>query len=929
MKKTVKWISLITLICLTASIKVPAYANVDGVNFYVATNGDDSNSGTIDFPFATVEKARDAIRELKVESGLPNGGVTVYIRGGTYQLTESLEFTEEDSGTEAAPIVYQEYPGEHAVLSGGVSIPGKSFIRVTDQKVLERFYPEVRNKIVYVNLKDYGFTDFGTWVSGDKTYQPWELAGETDRNSVPGLMLFVDDVPLDIARVPNRIYSGKDEGMWDYFSSGKQISSSTNGKGQTFVYTDDRIEKWKTYKDVAVYGFWNTSWKIESSAIHYVDFEKKQITLRHKLSSGTAEGRRYIYLNVLEELDNENEYYVDKDSGILYMYARDGLTKTNVDITQFGRDASKDFLVSFDHASYITLRNLDITLSRTTGVHIKGGRNVLIDGCEIKNHGRTAVSIGGFAYDSKNPARGTRAVYNTEYMGYSGGGFIDRNDWENEWAAYNHGVVNSRLLNTGSYGAILMGGDYLEAEKANHFIYNCEIANTGRYDSALSWAVNVVGVGLTVSHSSIHHNSSGAFNFGGADIIMEYNDIYHNCIDNSDYGVFYSCGWYNEHNLNTEIRYNYIHDVPNTDFPGDALTAGRSQIATRHGVYNDNCQPFLEVHHNLFYDIPSGIYEASGAENNWFDNVFVDVLRPMTIAGNDGVAGSLNSKKTPFSYVGYATFTLPELIYNEKFNSAYPQWARVRQELLDRGSAAWKPSQKVTGNVSVFYNTLEYYTSNIIKQSIYVPGTIDDEYCTIDNNYVTSSDIGFRDIEKADFRFREDAKIFDINPEIEKIDVSIMGYGKSNYAETMKNSVILKIGKEKAYVFGNENLIDKDNPHLMPVIENSRTLVPVRFIAESFGAEVLYDNNEIIVRYNDMEIKMRIGETAFSVSGEELEMDAAPEIIGDRTFIPLRALSEALSKNVYWDNRGLIVISELNNMETDKNDIDKILSWNF
>jgi len=64
------------------------------VNFYVSLSGDDSAAGSLERPFATLEKARDAIRQLKEEGDIPDGGVTVHIRGGVYPLTKSFELTD-------------------------------------------------------------------------------------------------------------------------------------------------------------------------------------------------------------------------------------------------------------------------------------------------------------------------------------------------------------------------------------------------------------------------------------------------------------------------------------------------------------------------------------------------------------------------------------------------------------------------------------------------------------------------------------------------------------------------------------------------------------------------------------------------------------------------------------------------------------------
>jgi hypothetical protein len=67
-------------------ICTPAHAQ----QLFVAPNGNDKNSGTIDKPFATIAKAKEAIRELKKNKGLDKDDVTVFLRGGNYQLTNSF-----------------------------------------------------------------------------------------------------------------------------------------------------------------------------------------------------------------------------------------------------------------------------------------------------------------------------------------------------------------------------------------------------------------------------------------------------------------------------------------------------------------------------------------------------------------------------------------------------------------------------------------------------------------------------------------------------------------------------------------------------------------------------------------------------------------------------------------------------------------------
>jgi hypothetical protein len=82
-----------------------------GATYYVATNGSDSNNGTIAYPWLTIQKAADTVV----------AGDTVYVRGGTYREYVTIGI----SGTLANPITYMAYPGESPVINAsGLSDPG-------------------------------------------------------------------------------------------------------------------------------------------------------------------------------------------------------------------------------------------------------------------------------------------------------------------------------------------------------------------------------------------------------------------------------------------------------------------------------------------------------------------------------------------------------------------------------------------------------------------------------------------------------------------------------------------------------------------------------------------------------------------------------------------------------------------------------------
>ena len=129
------------------------------------------------------------------------------------------------------------------------------------------------------------------------------------------------------------------------------------------------------------------------------------------------------------------------------------------------------------------------------------------------------------------------------------------------------------------------------------------------------------------------------------------------------------------------------------------------------------------------------------------------------------------------------------------------------------------------------------------------------------------------------------------------------------------DTVILQIGNYAAVADGILFWIDDDNKHVVPYIDTAsdRTLVPVRFIAERMGAEVQWEDatRTITIQKGETTLVMQVGSTAYTKNGAPMEMDAAPCITEDaRTFVPLRFVSEALDRAVFWDeNNRAIVLS--------------------
>ena len=112
------------------------------VEFHVSPSGDDGNLGTAERPFATITRARDAVRAAG--SGK---GTTVWIHEGRYCLPDSVMFGKLDSGMAGAPVVYRAVDGENVWLSGGIPLPLSAFESVTDAALLARMDPSARKNV--------------------------------------------------------------------------------------------------------------------------------------------------------------------------------------------------------------------------------------------------------------------------------------------------------------------------------------------------------------------------------------------------------------------------------------------------------------------------------------------------------------------------------------------------------------------------------------------------------------------------------------------------------------------------------------------------------------------------------------------------------------------------------------------------------------
>ncbi|MEN9521019.1 MAG: hypothetical protein RLZZ381_3607, partial [Cyanobacteriota bacterium] len=144
--------TIIALIMVNMKDSLATNRKSSAIVFYVSPDGNDAWTGKQptaqagDGAFATIARARDAIRELKQQQGGIKQPVTVFLRGGTYFLSETLSFTAEDSGGKDSLITYKAYQQEQPVISGGRIIKGWQEVTLNDRTVWTTNIAEVKAK---------------------------------------------------------------------------------------------------------------------------------------------------------------------------------------------------------------------------------------------------------------------------------------------------------------------------------------------------------------------------------------------------------------------------------------------------------------------------------------------------------------------------------------------------------------------------------------------------------------------------------------------------------------------------------------------------------------------------------------------------------------------------------------------------------------
>jgi hypothetical protein len=581
---------------LVAVVLCTVVHELRAATLYVAIDGRDTWSGKVaapnpsrtDGPFATFERARNAIRELKAAGPLTEP-VMVWFRGGVYRVEKTLDFAPEDSGTEKAPVTYAAAPGERPVISGGRPITG------------------------------WRRGEGGLW----KTVVPGVKEGRWYFHQ-----LFVDGRRRTRARTPNRGYLYT-EGVLAPFDHAKWYESNIPAKAG-FCFREGDLKHWENPRDamIVVYHSWTTS-------LHFItalDLQERKVRLAPPsawpIGYWWEYNTRYHVENVLEALDEPGEWYLDRSAGTLYYWPMPGEDMAKADVIApmvrqtllsfTGQPAAKQYVahlrfqgLSFQHADCWLAPDMPEdqqgATERQPMVAAKGLRHCVLEDCEISHAGENGLWLDSGCCDNL-----VRRCH-VHDLGASAIFVGPRTDPITPETAVERNVLDNNFIHDGSH--IFRGSQGVWIGRASHNrVTHNEVSDFHH-------------LGISVGHSwgyaptTAHHN------------LIAFNHVHHICNGYfSDGGGIYTLGI----SPGTVIRNNVVHDV----VPTPLMPTGGT------GIYHDEGSSGILVEDNVVYNVGAGAYNQHyGRENLARNNIFA-------FAGRDPITCCRPEEHLSFTFEG-------------------------------------------------------------------------------------------------------------------------------------------------------------------------------------------------------------------------------------------------------------------------------------
>ena len=510
--RNVRTVALVVLVSLLGTASIPAGT------FFVAPDGADNNPGTFERPFATLQHAQAAARKLAGRES-----VTVFLKGGTWYLSEPLVFTPVDSGSKEFPVAYQACGGETPILSGG-----------------------------------------------SKLLLKWNLYrdGIMQAKIPPGItfdQLFVNGMRQHLARYPNF-----DPNVRHF-----------NGYAADAL-SPQRVARWKDPRG----GFIHAMHAAEWGGMHYRITGKGpdgkllyEGGWQNNRPSGMHPQYRMVE-NIFEELDAPGEWFLDNKTGTLYYYPPAGLdlSRAIIEVVRLrhlvefrGTEKSPVRFVhfkglTFRHAARTFMDNReplvrsDWTTYRGGALFYNGTEDCSLEDCFIDQVGGNAVFVNN--YNRRFTVRGchiARAGGNgVAFIGDRSAARVPRN-WND------HSQKLSTLDRT--------PGPRSNNYPADCLVEDCLIYLSGRVEKQTAPVQIELSQGITVRHCSIYDVPRAGINIGDGcwgGHLIEFCDIFDTVKETGDHGSFNSWGrdrfWdLNGLNLNDDRTWEAHKELPLLD----------------------------------------------------------------------------------------------------------------------------------------------------------------------------------------------------------------------------------------------------------------------------------------------------------------------------------------------------------------------------
>lgn len=572
------------------------------IHIYVSPDGSDNNSGKIEEPLSTISAA------IKASRG-QNAPVTVSIFPGRYFINSTLEITEADSN-----LTIEAYDNGDVYLDGGVIISPDD-VRPISPETAERIIDRTAvGHIVEVDLRPYR-TKRGIYGTRGfrRSYQ-----------NAPN-ELFVNGKPYSVTSYPK--YGTPPLNLTDEMivSSG---SSPYNGEfdmrpGIIRAFTD-RLRKWEYADDAYLTGYFGSSYADDTVKISDIDTDEKTITtaLPHLFSFSGGDGHNIRVINLLEEMSQPGEYFIDTENEILYFYPDSDISSSLIQLSSFDR-----VIMSIENAKNVTVSGITFENSRNSGIYIEGGAGVKIENCTFRNLGILGIQIGCGATpmpEGRHTAHGVRAsdvptpVNFSRNMGSWHEYLYEFAAWNNN-GGKNHLIRNCVFCDTGAGGILLSGGDRKTLTPGGNTVDNCTFFRNNRLNRTYCGAVNIMGVGNSVVHCDISELPSVAVYLHGNDHNISYNKIHNVVKEVSDMGAVYMGRDCTE--VGNKIHHNFFYDIATDYESGWGISA----------IYIDDNAIYNAVYSNFFYRVISNgkanfsvIQFNKGGMTSVCNNFFID-----------------------------------------------------------------------------------------------------------------------------------------------------------------------------------------------------------------------------------------------------------------------------------------------------------------